>query len=130
MVGSAVLKKQKAILSKVKSKYWEITHKYGIEVPRSVKQAKEIDQRINNTLWWDVIVDEMATVRIAFMVCEDGKIPPGYQKINCHLIFDVTKSAICCWRPHDRNNIFHHLFISCLKGFSANLSVDSRTEWP
>ena len=84
-----VLKKRKAILSKVKSKYWETTHKYGIEVPRSVKQAKEIDQKNGNTLWWDAIVDEMATVRIAFMVCEDGKIPPGYQKINCHLIFDV-----------------------------------------
>jgi len=54
-----------------------------------VKQAKEIDQKNGNTLWWDAIVDEMATVRIAFMVCEDGKIPPGYQKINCHLIFDV-----------------------------------------
>ena len=40
-----VLKKRKAILSKVKSKYcWETTHKHSIEVPRSVKQAKEIDQ--------------------------------------------------------------------------------------
>ncbi len=40
-----VIRKRKAILSKVKSKYWEKTHKYGIEVPKSIRQAQELDRK-------------------------------------------------------------------------------------
>ena len=83
-----VIKKRKSILSKVKSKYWQTTHKYGIEIPKSIKNAKELDTKNGNTLWWDSICDEMANVRIAFEVC-DGGIPPGYTHIDCHMIFDV-----------------------------------------
>ncbi len=84
----AVIKKRKTILSKVKSKYWQKTHKYGIEVPKSIKQAKELDAKNGNTLWWDSICDEMKNVRVAFEVCE-GDIPSGYTHIDCHMIFDV-----------------------------------------
>jgi hypothetical protein len=83
-----VIKKRETILSKVKSKYWQKTHKYGIEIPKNIKQAKELDAKNGNTLWWDSICDEMANVRVAFEVSEDG-IPPGYTKIDCHMIFDV-----------------------------------------
>jgi hypothetical protein len=84
----AVIKKRKTILSKVKSKYWQKTHKYGIEVPKNIKQAKELDTKNGNTLWWDSICDEMKNVMVAFEVCE-GDLPPGYTHINCHMIFDV-----------------------------------------
>ena len=33
------LKKWNRFISKVKSKYWQRTHKYGIDIPRSVKHA-------------------------------------------------------------------------------------------
>jgi hypothetical protein len=82
-----VIKKREIILSKVKSKYWQKTHKYGIEIPKSIRTARELDTKNGNTLWWDAICDEMANVRIAFEVC-DG-IPPGYTHIDCHMIFDV-----------------------------------------
>lgn len=85
-----VLRKRKAIAAKVKStKYWQRTHKYGIEIPKSVQHAKELDQANGDTQWWDAICEEMANVRIAFEECEDGKIPPGYKHIRCHMIFDV-----------------------------------------
>jgi hypothetical protein len=76
-VPAVIIKKRKTILSKVKSKYWQKTHKYGIEVPKNIKQAKELDTKNGNTLWWDSICDEMKNVRVAFEVCE-GDIPPGY----------------------------------------------------
>ena len=44
------LKKRKAILRKVKSKYWEKTHKYRIRIPKNVKEAQEIDAEKKNTL--------------------------------------------------------------------------------
>ena len=50
------LKKRNRIIGKVKSKYWARTHKYGIRVPKSVQEAKEIDRQNGNTLWWDAIL--------------------------------------------------------------------------
>ena len=77
MVG-AVIKKRATILSKVKSKYWQRTHKYGIEIPKSISHAKQLDAKNNNTLWWDAICDEMATIRVAFEEIVEGGIPRGY----------------------------------------------------
>jgi hypothetical protein len=84
-----VLKKRERILSKVKSKYWQRSHKYGIAIPKNVADAKRLDTDNGNSFWQDAIQDEIKTVRVAFEVLADGKIPPGYQHIDCHLIFDV-----------------------------------------
>ena len=85
------LKKRNRIIAKVKSKYWLRTHKFGIRIPKSVKEAREIDAENGNTYWWDAILKEMKNVRPAFEVWEKTKddIPPGYQQIKCHLIFDI-----------------------------------------
>jgi len=43
-----------------------------------------------NTLWSDAIAKEMKDVRVAFKILIDGQSAPfGYQKIPCHMIFDV-----------------------------------------
>ena len=39
-----VIKKQERILSKLKSKYWVRTHKYGIRIPKTVREAIEINK--------------------------------------------------------------------------------------
>ena len=44
------IRKMKSILSKVKSKYWQRTHKYGIRVPKNVNEAYEIDKENGDTL--------------------------------------------------------------------------------
>jgi hypothetical protein len=56
-----------------------------------VKKAREIDAKNGNTYWWDAILKEMKNVRPAFEVWEksESDIPPGYQQIKCHLIFDL-----------------------------------------
>ena len=39
----SLMKKRDIILSKVKSKYWVRTQKYGIRVPKDVREARKID---------------------------------------------------------------------------------------
>ena len=85
------LKKRNQIIAKVKSKYWIQTHKFGVWIPKSVQEAKELDHQNGNNLWWEAICKEMKNVRPAFEVWEKGilQIPPGYQQIKCHMVFDV-----------------------------------------
>ena len=84
-----VIHKRKAIISKVKSKYWARTHKYGIRIPKTVKQAREIDATNGNQLWWNAICEEMKNVRIAFDEFQGEGAPVGHKRIDCHMIFDV-----------------------------------------
>ena len=86
-----VLKKRNRILAKVKSKYWLRTHKFGIRIPKSVEEAKKIDEQNGDTLWWDAICKEMKNVCPAFEVFEgrEDDIPKDYQFMQCHMIFGV-----------------------------------------
>ena len=85
------LKKRNRIIAKIKSKYWVRTHKFGIKIPKTIAEARQFDAENGNTLWWDSILKEMKNVRPAFETWEGSKndIPPGYQEITCHIIFDV-----------------------------------------
>jgi hypothetical protein len=85
-----VNRKKKIILSKIKSKYWQRTHKYRIRIPKSPEEAYAIDKENNKTLWTDGIAEEMAKVRVAFT--ESNTSPDdlvGYQEITTHMIFDI-----------------------------------------
>jgi Reverse transcriptase (RNA-dependent DNA polymerase) len=84
------LKKRDIIIAAVKSRVHKATHKYGIEIPRNVRQAHAIDQKNNNTLWKDAIDKEMLNVGVAFEVLDDNKTPlVGWSKVTGHMIFDV-----------------------------------------
>ena len=84
------LKKRSAIISKIKSKYWQRTHKYGIKIPKSVKQALEFDAENKNNFWAEAIRLEMENVKVAFTLCEgDPEKLVGYKKVGTHMIFDV-----------------------------------------
>jgi hypothetical protein len=86
-----VLNKRNRIISKLKAKYWVRTHKFGVKIPKSVEEAKRFDEENGDTLWMDAIRKEMKNVRPAFEVWEKdiSELPPGYQKITGHMIFDV-----------------------------------------
>jgi hypothetical protein len=90
-----VLKKRERIIKLVKrrqARYLKRSFKFGIEVPSTVKEAYEIDKRNGNTLWADAIKKEMANVRTAFRIAEDGEqIPIAYQQIRCHMVFDIKQ---------------------------------------
>jgi Reverse transcriptase (RNA-dependent DNA polymerase) len=83
------LRKRDSCLSKVKTRYWKRTHKFGIEMPKSVKDALTLDAQAGTTLWRDAIAKEMKNVMPAFKFRDDDVIPPGYTKIDCHMVFDI-----------------------------------------
>jgi len=92
-----VLRRKERIINKVKNKYWRTTHKFGIEVPKPVKEAYEIDRSTGTSHWTKAIEKEMRNVRVAFEkldnVSQDqmrtGKIKPGYSYCSTHMIFDI-----------------------------------------
>ena len=85
-----VLKKRSRIINKVATRMKKNNMKFGIVVPLTVKQALEEDRINGNTYWKDAIAKEYENVRVAFKLLENQSlIPPTYQKITCHLIFEV-----------------------------------------
>ena len=78
-----VMKNCDRILSKVKSKYWVRTHKYGTRFPKDVREAKQIYTDNENTLWWYAIMFDTKNAILAFEVYEgDKKDLVGYQGIK------------------------------------------------
>ena len=80
-----VMKKRNHILAKVKSKYWLRSHKFWIRIPKSMEEAKKVDNQNRNTLWWDAICKEMRYVRPAFELFKGTKdhLRVGYQFMRC-----------------------------------------------
>ena len=79
-----VLKKRDCIISLVRKRnppYLKQTHKFGIELPKTVKEVFELDKKNGNTLWADAIAKEMRDVRVTFSILPDGQSAPvGYQR--------------------------------------------------
>ena len=88
-----MIKKRAHIISLVKNRaarYLKKTHKFGVRVPASARQASELDRVNGDTFWLDAIATEMRNVRVAFKILDDTKeVPIGYKCIRCHMIFDV-----------------------------------------
>jgi len=87
----SVLTKRNRIIAAVNRRYHKRNHKFGIKVPRDWDEAVVFDKENGSTLWQDAVRKEMKNMRIAFKVLDDGEVvPPCFQEINCHLIFDVN----------------------------------------
>jgi Reverse transcriptase (RNA-dependent DNA polymerase) len=85
-----VLKLRDRVIKKLKMhKVWQETMKFGIELPRTVQEALEIDRRTGTTYWRDAINKEMATVAHVFEFFGDDEVPGNYQFVRCHMVFDV-----------------------------------------
>jgi len=84
------LRKRDRIVAGVNARVKRVTHKYGVELPRSIREALQLDTRNGNTLWRDAINKEMSNLKVAFDILGDEQItPPGYSKTSGHIIFDV-----------------------------------------
>lgn len=94
-----VLRKRNRIISKLQKKYWRTTHKFGIEVPTTIKRALEIDEITGTDFWMKAIKKDMDKAQVAYNADESctpeqvraGEVPGyiGFQEIKCHIIFDV-----------------------------------------
>ena len=82
--------KREVILAAVKNRIRRTMHKYGVEIPRDVEHAHEIDARNGNTLWRDALKKEMYNVRVAFEILDEGvHAPHGWKQVTGHLVWDV-----------------------------------------
>ena len=78
------------MVNKTKSRIRKGNTKFGITIPTTVREALELDRQNGNTYWQDAIAKEYRDINIASKLLGDGeRIPPTYQKITCHLIFEV-----------------------------------------
>ncbi len=60
--------------------------KFDIEMPKTIKNALELDKNNGNTFWADAIAKEVKDICIAFKILLDGQSAPiGYQKIPCQM---------------------------------------------
>ena len=64
------LRKRDNIIAAVKARVRLATHKYGIEVPRSIEHAKHLDNKNGNKFWIQELGKEMHNVSIAFELLE------------------------------------------------------------
>jgi Reverse transcriptase (RNA-dependent DNA polymerase) len=64
---------------------------FGIQVPRNVKEAYELDAKNGNTKWQDAIKEEVDAVLMLITFIDHGKIPylEGYKNIIVHFVFDI-----------------------------------------
>ena len=84
------LRKRDTIISAIKARVKRVTHKYGVEIPRTVAEALKLDEINGNSYWRDAINREMMNLKVAFDILED-EVPmtPGYSKASGHIVFDV-----------------------------------------
>jgi hypothetical protein len=91
-----VLRRRDRIIKAVKSRYQRREQKFGIELPKTVKRALEIDEETGTTFWRDAIQKEMKTVFPAFEFLDESAVKPiGYQQIPCHVVFDIKMDFTC-----------------------------------
>jgi len=85
-----VLQKRDRMIAAVNTRYIKRTHKFGIELPKTVEHALEIDRITGTTYWHDAIQKEMRNNAIAFEFLQPGdSIPIGFTKITLHMVFDI-----------------------------------------
>jgi hypothetical protein len=84
------LRRRDRIIKAVKARYLKCTHKYGIQMPKTMEEAYELDRESGTALWHQAIIKEMKNNAVAFRFLEDGEsIPVGSQWFPFHMIFDI-----------------------------------------
>jgi hypothetical protein len=64
---------------------------FGVQVPRNVKEAHDLDRQNGNTNWQDAMQEEIDSL-LAYSTFEDKghiKFIPGYKNIHVHFVFAV-----------------------------------------
>jgi hypothetical protein len=85
-----ILKKRDRTIAATNTRYVKCMHKFGIELPKTVELALEIDQATGTSYWHDAIQKEMRNVSVAFdFLPENEPVPIGYTKISLHMVFDI-----------------------------------------
>ena len=91
--------------SKRAQRYNKVQYKFGVRVPRSVKEAKMLDAENGNTYWQDAMDRELAQLdeyKCFHSIGKNARVPTGYQEIPVKMVFDVKndlkrKARLVTW---------------------------------
>ena len=84
------LKRWDRIIKATQTRYQRKWQKYGIEIPKMVNCALEIDQETGTDFWLKALQLEMSKILPAVKVLDKNEAKPvRYQQIPCHIVFDV-----------------------------------------
>jgi len=78
--------------AQLKSIRHAIRYKYGYQIPRTAKEAYELDKKNGNTFWQDAMALELLQLHEYKTFLDVGMgdcKPEGYKKIQVHFVFDV-----------------------------------------
>ena len=122
------LRKRDVIISLVKARVVKRSHKYGVEIPRTVKEALALDEKNGNTFWAEAIKKEMFNVGIAFEILDDDQhIPPGWKENSAHLVFDVkmdfTRKARFVFDGHKTQKPAHSTYAGVVSRESVRIAL-------
>jgi hypothetical protein len=108
-----------ARIIKVSTSPAAIKYKFGIQVPKGIKNAIDLDKKNGNQLWQGAIKTELKQLTNlfyqTFIVLDSGEdIPTGFQKIPYHMVFDVKYDlrhklrlvADGNWTVNDKEDIY------------------------
>jgi hypothetical protein len=114
-----------------------IKYKFGIQVPKGIKNAIDLDKKNGKQLWQESFKTEpkQPTDYQTFIVLDSGEdIPTGYQKIPYHMVFDVKydlrhKEKLVAggnWTLNDKEDIYSGVvrMDTVRIGFSKETSMD------
>ena len=78
-------------MSSVKSRIWETTHKYGIDIPTIIDHARKFYAKNGDTFWGYGIKKDIFNVDIMFEVLRGGEATtPGCNNVTGHLVCNVN----------------------------------------
>ena len=81
--------------SKRAQRFGEVVYKFGVRIPRSVKEAIQLDKENGNTLWQDAMEKEIGQIneyKVYRSLGQGAEVPPGYQLIPVRMVFDVKQT--------------------------------------
>ena len=61
-----------SLLKKLQTIYLKKTHKFGIEMPKTVKEADKLDAKNGDTKWMDATSKKMTNIIVAFDILKDA----------------------------------------------------------
>ena len=88
-----VLKKRDKIIAstrKCQTKCLKKSHKFVIELTKTVEQDVALYSKNDNMLWADIISKDLENTKMTFEIFPDWKPAPiGHKFVQCHMVFDI-----------------------------------------
>ena len=112
-----VLRKRKHFINKLRKEVKRSNLKFGLVVPKTVREALELDKKNGNEYWNNAIKKELKNVLVAFhLLNDDEPLPVGSKRIPYHIVFDIkydmTRKARLVAGGHRNQDVPTHLTYS------------------